>query len=87
VYALIVSKDGHKLREAVAEAEAPVPSKDSEKTPSAQDAAAKDKTFSLGTAEGQIKSLIRSKRNRLRTKQNEFRRRFHGSPKEIIVSY
>jgi uncharacterized protein (TIGR03435 family) len=55
VYALVVSKDGHKMKEAVADADVPAPADDSAKTPPVQDSAAKDKTLSISTTEGQIK--------------------------------
>jgi uncharacterized protein (TIGR03435 family) len=54
VYALIVSKDGHKLKEAVVEAEAPAAPKDSAKTPPAQDSAGKDKAITFGSLQGSV---------------------------------
>jgi uncharacterized protein (TIGR03435 family) len=53
VYALIASKDGHKLKEAAAEPEAPVPAEDSAKTP--KNDAAKDEVVLSNTPEGKVK--------------------------------
>jgi uncharacterized protein (TIGR03435 family) len=53
VYALLVSKDGHKMKEAVAEAEPPVPAEDPAK--SEKKDSAKGEVVLANTPEGQVK--------------------------------
>jgi uncharacterized protein (TIGR03435 family) len=55
VYALIVSKDGHKLKEAVADPVPPSPAEDPAKTPAAKDGSGKGEIASIKTPEGDVK--------------------------------
>jgi uncharacterized protein (TIGR03435 family) len=55
VYALIVSKDGHKLKEAIEEPAPTSPADEAAKTPAAKDGAGKGEVASIKTAEGEVK--------------------------------
>jgi uncharacterized protein (TIGR03435 family) len=55
VYALIVSKDGPKLKEAAADPVPPSAAEDAAKTPPAKDGSSKGEILSLKTAEGDVK--------------------------------